>query len=474
MAFRDLREFLDAAVKHLGEGEVKQIDGADWNGEIGCITELMAERNGPILLFDNIVGYPKGFRVVSNFVATAERTALALGLPTGAPKIDILRAWKDRTKLVKPIPPQEVRSGPVTRNVMEDEALNLEAFPAPKWHAQDGGRYIGTGHMVVTRDPDSGWVNLGTYRACIQGRNRLSLWMIEDRHARQMAMKYWERGQSCPVAIVLGCEPATWMASPTKLQPGVSEYDYAGALRGAPVEVVAGPLTGLPVPADAEIVLEGWMPPPAEETAQEGPFGEWPGYYTHSGLEPVVRVERVMYRDDPIILGAPPLLPTTPYFGLPLHAARIWEHLENSGVPDIRGVWIFVTGLIVVISIRQRYAGHSQQALIAASGLRAWAMDRYFVVVDDDIDASDLNQVLWAICTRVDPSESVQILKAWTTDIDPRLPPEKRAKKDLTMGRMLIDACKPFTWKDEYPVTNRFDAETRARVFEKWRPKLEG
>lgn len=258
------------------------------------------------------------------------------------------------------------------------------------------------------------------------------------------------------------------MASPTKLESGVSELDYAGALRNAPVEVIDGPLTGLPIPAHAEIVIEGDIPPPEEETAPEGPFGEWPGYYTHSGPEPVVRIKRIMFRDNPIILGAPPLLPYTPQFGLPLHAARLWDHLERSGVSGLRGVWSFMGGLLVAVSIRQAYAGHTIQALLGASSLKAWAMDRYFVTVDEDIDPSDLNQVLWAMCTRVDPAESIQILRAWTTDIDPRLPPEKRAIKDFTMGRALIDACKPFTWRDRFPATNRFDEQTRSQIWQKY------
>ncbi len=187
MAFTDLREFLDAAVRTLGEGEVRKIDGASWDSEIGCVTEMMAEHGGPILLFDRITGYPAGFRVVSNFLMTPQRHALALGISPDLPRLELLRAWKERSKQLKPIPPTKVKDGPVTRNVMEGSAIDIERFPAPQWHKQDGGRYIGTGHMVITRDPDTGWVNMGTYRACIKSKDRLTLWMIEDRHGREMA-----------------------------------------------------------------------------------------------------------------------------------------------------------------------------------------------------------------------------------------------------------------------------------------------
>ncbi len=471
MAFRDLREFID--VVQAG-GELRLIKGAHWDLEIGCITELMAEREGPLLLFDSIPGYPEGFRIVTNFLATPRRFAQALGLPHDLPKMEILKAWREKSRRLEYLPPVEVASGPVTENVVEGEDIDLEKFPAPKWHELDGGRYIGTADMVITRDPKSGWINVGAYRACIQGKRRLSLWVLEHHHGKQIIRRHWEEGRHCPVAIVLGCEPATWIAAPSAIKAGVSEYDYAGGLRGAPVEVIKAPHTGLPVPAFAEIVLEGEIPPLEEESALEGPFGEWPGYYTHVGQECVVRVRGVMYRNKPILLGNPPLLPTTHRYGIPLFATRIWEHLESSGVSDIQGVWGHCHTLMIVISLRQKYPGHAMQALTATAGLQAGAsMYRYVVAVDEDIDPSDLNQVLWAMTTRVDPSESVQVLRSWTSDLDPRVSPEKRAKGDYTSGRMLIDACRPFTWRDQFANSNRFSEQMRKQISQKWLPDLE-
>ncbi|HSC42700.1 MAG TPA: UbiD family decarboxylase, partial [Candidatus Binatia bacterium] len=331
MAFADLRAFIDGAARI---GEMKVIEGADWNLEIGCLTELMAEQEGPLLLFDNIVGYPKGFRIVTNAIATARRFALALGLPTELSKLEILKTWRSKTRDLKPFAPVEVSSGPITENVLQGDRIDLTIFPTPKWHEHDGGRYIGTGDMVVIKDPESHWVNVGTYRSCVVGKDRLTLWIIEQKHGKQIARKYWQAGRACPVAVVLGCEPATWMAAPSAARAGVSEYEYAGALRGAPLEVIRAPYTGLPVPTTSEIVIEGEMPPPEEESHPEGPFGEWPGYYTHSGDECVIRVKRILHRDNPILLGNPPLLPTTERYGIPLYAARIWDHLEQSGISD--------------------------------------------------------------------------------------------------------------------------------------------
>jgi UbiD family decarboxylase len=471
LAFSDLRSFIDAAA---ALGEAQNINGAHWELEIGCLTELMAEQDGPLLLFDNIPGYPKGFRVVTNGIATPRRFALALGLPTDSPKLEILKIWREKIRGLKAFAPVEVSSGPVAENTMEGARIDLEQFPTPKWHEHDGGRYIGTGDMVITKDPDSGWINVGTYRACVVGKDRMTLWIIDHKHGKQIARRYWQSNRSCPVAVVLGCEPATWMAAPSATKAGVSEYEYAGALRGEPLEVIRAPYTGLPVPATSEIVVEGEIPPPEEESEMEGPFGEWPGYYTHRGKECVVRVKRIMYRNDPIILGNPPLLPITERYGIPLFAARIWDHLEQSGVSDIEGIWCHCHTLMVVVSLKQRYAGHAMHALTAIAGMQTGAsMYRYYVAVDDDIDPVDLKQVIWAMCTRVDPAESVQTLKSWTSDLDPRLGPEKREKGDFTMSRMLIDACKPYPWRDRFPRANKFSAEKRKEIWEKWVTQLQ-
>jgi len=470
MAFADLRSFIDAAASI---GEARTIENAHWDLEIGCLTELMAEQEGPLLLFDRIAGYPKGFRIVTNVLATPKRFALALGLSPDLSKLEILKAWREKIRGLKPFPPAHVASGPLTENVLEGDLVNLEIFPTPKWHEHDGGRYIGTGDMVIIKDPDSGWINVGTYRASVAGKNRLTLWIIDHKHGKQIARKYWQAKRACPVAIVLGCEPATWAAAPSASKAGVSEYDYAGALRGEPVEVIPAPLSGLPVPATSEIVIEGEIPSPEEDSEVEGPFGEWPGYYTHSGKECVVRVKNILHRNDPILLGNPPLLPVTERYGIPLFAARIWDHLEQSGISDIQGIWCHCHTLMVVVSLKQRYAGHAMKALTTVANFNTGAsMYRYYVAVDDDIDPLDLKQVIWAMCTRVDPGESIEVMNSWTSDLDPRLRPEKRDKGDFTMSRMLIDACKPFAWRDRFPLANKFSAEMRKATWEKWMAEL--
>lgn len=475
-AFTDLRHYIEHLTETLGSDEVRRVDGADRDADIGGITELMAEREGPALLFDNIPGFPPGYRVFTNFMGTAARTAVALGLAPDTPKLDIVRAWKDLAGGLEPIPPVRVETGAVLENVLVGDDVDLGVFPTPRWHDGDGGRYIGTACMVITRDPDTGWVNIGTYRACVQGRDRLSLWMLGNRHALAIARKYWARGQTCPIAVVVGQDPILSTAAAMAAPAGMSEYDLAGGLRGRGVEVLLPPGSELPVPAHAEIVIEGELPPVEEESVLEGPFGEWTGYYTHSGRETVVRVTRILHRDDPIILGAPPMLPTVPAGdqAVPLYSASVtWEHLEASGVQNVKGVWAYARQLMMVVSIEQTGAGDAMHALFAALGRkRTGGMERYFVVVDEDIDITDINHVLWAMFTRVDPTESIQVLRAPTTAIDPRLAPERREAGDLSMGVVLIDACKPFAWKDRFPAANRFDEATREALRRRWKGVL--
>jgi UbiD family decarboxylase len=384
--------------------------------------------------------------------------------------MELVKLLRERRREQKMIPPVEVKDGPVLEHVLKGTEIDVSMFPAPTWHSGDCGRYIGTGDIVILRDPETGWINFGTYRTCVQGRDRVSLWINKHKRGRIIAEKYWSRGQSCPVAVVLGCDPLTFMASTSR-----QKYEYAGAMHGAPVEVVRAPLTGLLVPAHGEIVFEGEIPSPKDETAQEGPFGEWPGYYSHSGQECVVRVKQILHRRSPIIFGDPPMRPLLSWSGdLPIVGAEIWDHLERSGITDVVGVWGHCRGLMIVIAIKQRYAGHAKQALLAASGLRRSAsMSSYFVVVDEDIDPSNIRDVLWAMSTRGDPATSVEVVSSWTSDLDSRLSPQQKISGDHTMGRVLIDACKPFHWKGSFPTTNIFSSEDKQRVKEHWAELIE-
>ncbi len=470
----DLRDLI---VRLNDLGELKIIEGADWKLEVGAITEAVAEKEGPVLLFDKIKGYPAGFRILSNVFRTHRRTALTLGLPLNISGVDLLNAWRERLQGFCPLPVECVDGGPLFENTMDPDQVDLTAFPAPMWHDLDGGRYLGTGCGVITRDPESGKINIGTYRCMIQGKNKISVKMNKGKHGRFAMEKYHAAGKPCPIAISIGQATSIFLAAQLPLPPGIDEYEFAGWLQGSPIKVANGPLSGLPLPTTAEIVLEGEVPPYEEQDVpKEAPFGEWHGYFSAAnvGGVPLMVVKRVYYRNDPIILGVPPLKPPNHYVAIPLGAAIVWDQLDKAGIPDVRGVWGFVYGAqpgpFTVIAIKQRYAGHSKQAALAACAVGAGAYaGKFLVVVDDDVDITNLQDVIWAIATRCVVREGVDIVKnVWTSPAEPTIHPQSRSTKGYTTDRVLIDACRPYQWIEDFPQVNVFSKEYREMIETKW------
>ena len=470
----DLRQFIEAA-KEVGDW--REIRKADWNIEIGALIEATAELipQPPILIFDEIRDYPAGFRVVGLAFAAYKRVALALGLPPARSKLELVRLASRKIRSAQPIPPQEVVRAPVTENVITGDEVDLFKFPALRSHEGDGGRYLGTGDVVINADPDSGFVNMGTYRMQLHDRNVLGLWMSPGQHGRMICAKYWERGKSCPIVATFGQDPLTFMASNTKIPWGTSEMDYVGGLRGRPLEVIKGPVTGLPIPAHAEVAIEGEAPPPTEEARDEGPFGEWPGYYSGGTIgtgepQPVIRVKAVYHRNDPILEDESPLWPGAYPMDLSLRGGLLWDQLESMGVQDVVGVYDY-SRYLWVVGIKQRYGGHARQVGHAAIAAAASARDgRYVVVVDEDIDPTNLKEVLWAMMTRVDPKTDIEIVEgSWSTPLDPRMPPEKKAARDYTNSRAIFYALRPFAWRDNFPKVSRASRQLRETVVEKYR-----
>jgi len=469
--YADLREFIDQ-VERLGA--LRRIEGADPVCEIGGITEVAAGLpECPALLFDAIKGHGRGFRVFTNATVSPQRAALALGIDPALGPLDALKEWKNRRTALKMRPPVTVKHAFFLENSRAGGDVDLALFPAPVWHKQDGGAYIGSGSIVVMRDPDSGWVNASIYRVQVHGRDRVTIQFDhEGRHGAIIARKYRDQGKPCPIAIVNGPDPALFVAGFEYLPEGVCEYDFAGAIKGEPIEVVPGPRTGLPLPARAESVLEGTLLPITETSLPEGPFGEFTGYYaTGKRPAPVMQVEAMHWRNDPILLGSPPMKPPRFHFGLPFRAAGIWSNLENAGVTDVVGAWQHVAQLMTVIALKQRYAGHSKRAgLIAAAQSY---MGRVVVTVDDDVDPSDLADVMWAITTRCEPSESVDIVRhAWSSALDPRITADARRRGETSHSKMIIDACKPFGWKDEFPKTSALSFDDARAIKDKWMTTL--
>ncbi|MFC1870474.1 UbiD family decarboxylase [Chloroflexota bacterium] len=476
MMFNDLRELINKA-REIGEYEL--VEGADWNEEIGAIGDLKSQLpESPLLVFDNIKGYPAGYRVATNLATTPRRIALIFGLPEESRGIELVRAFKDRIKQeLSPIPPVEVATGPVQENVLVGDDIDLYKFPTPKWHELDGGRYIGTGCAVVSRDPDTGGINLGTYRAQVQDKATTTMALSQGHHGNIIARKYWAKGQACPMALCCGEAPIVYAAASFDIPWGLSEYDWAGGWQGKPIEVISGPATGLPIPATAEIVLEGELVPPEVETRSEGPFGEWEGYYAGGVRQlPAFRVKTLLHRNNPIILGSPPsILPRVWTLGRHIQkAAALWDELDRQ-LPGVKGVSIIEEATIrkiVVISLQQLYGGHAKQAAMLAAGVLATAYAlKYVIVVDDDIDPTNISEVLWALGTRSEPEEIETIRGCWGNISNPLLTPQQHKMDDREHSLGIILACKPYKYMKEFPPSIKTSPELAAKVRKKW-PEL--
>src|SRR6185369_16652987 len=206
MPFDSLGDFIKAAD---AIGEVQFVEGADLELDVGGLTELTAEKSGPMLVFDKFAGYPAGHRVCANANRTIRRFALAMDLPIDIHPLDLLRRWRDKRAGAAPMSPKVVKDGPILTHIQQGADVNIESFPAPRWHPGDGGRYIGTQDMVIVRDPEQGWLNMGCYRAMIQRRDRISLWINPPKHGRILAQEDWRYGKAAPVAFVFGCALVT-------------------------------------------------------------------------------------------------------------------------------------------------------------------------------------------------------------------------------------------------------------------------
>jgi len=468
MEYRDLREWIER-VRDLGE--LRDVRAATWEEDIGRITEMLHHTDdSPAVLFDDIPGYPSGFRILANANATRKRLALTLGLEVDIERRPLMDRFLELTEQGRALPPRIVKDGPVMENVMRGDDVDVLKFPSPQWHPLDGGRYLGTGVVDVLKDPDSDWVNLGTYRVMVHDAKRVGVYISPGKHGRQFRDAYFKRKEPCPILVVCGVDPLLFIASTLEVPQGVSEYDWAGGIRGEPYDVITEPITRLPMPASAEIVLAGFLH--HDKKMPEGPFGEWTGYYASGErAEPVLEVEAIYHRDDPIILGVPPNKP--PYephrYREYLRSALLLRELKAAGVPGVVDAHCFGVGgcrLLNAVSIEQRYAGHSRQAGHVAAMCRVGAyLGRIVIVVDEDIDVTDINDVMWAVVTRSDPERSLDIInRAWSGPLDPAIAPDVKGHN----SRMIIDATRPWEWRDKFPIAIGPDAETKRETRKKW------
>jgi UbiD family decarboxylase len=474
----DLRNWLEQVD---AMGELKKVNGADWNLELGAISELNVKKDSnPALLFDEITGYPQGFRVLTCSTSSPARLASILRLgEAGQSHGALVQALRGKPKMWEAEAPKYdpvyVESGPIFENVQADDQVDLFSFPSPLWHEKDGGRYIGTGCAVVTKDYDSDWINVGTYRVMIQDKNHVGLDMVPGKHGHIQYEKFMKADKPFPVAIAVGADPINYLISGIEVPFGMSEYNYIGAVLKEPVSVVKGQVTGLPIPSAAEIVLEGWAFP--GETKAEGPFGEFHGYYPSKSAHdhaPLIRIDRIYYRNQPIIVGSPPAKPPNDYSysKAVMRSALLFDALVNGGVPDVKAVWAHEIGgarMFTVASIKQRYAGHSRQAghVLSQCGVGAY-LGRYSIVVDEDIDPSNLTEVMWAVATRTDPELDIDIIKRAMGSKNDPMAITYRSKAPFS-SRAIIDACRPYEFLNEFPEVAEASKELQEKTRLKWK-----
>ncbi|MCL4518751.1 MAG: UbiD family decarboxylase [Thaumarchaeota archaeon] len=449
MPFDDLRQFISRVED---DGELIRIrDSVDWNLEIGAIiyqASRIARR--PAVVFENIKGYPKS-SFLSGALNNFAKYAIAMGLSKEAQPLQIIKEYRER--LSHPIKAKEISEGVCQENVRLGESIDLFQFPTPKWHPGDGGRYFGTFHCTVTRDPESGWLNVGLYRHVIHDKKTLGIyWSSGAKHAWEMYRKYQAVGKSMPIAIVVGQDPVNVMASFSASETGISEWDVAGGLRKSAVELVRCRTSDLLVPATAEIVVEGEVP--VDVKVREGPFGEFTGYY--GGIEeprPVIRIKAITHRNSPILTGS---IESKPIIENHIMTTiQTSAFLEKLLIDDLRlGIRAAyshpASGMhTAIISMKQQYPGHGKRVAHSIWGSQVGTTCSHIIIVGEDIDPTNLDEVLWAICTRCLPNRDITILESErVSGLWPALDPKGRC--DRIGSKVLIEATFPPEWPADW------------------------
>ncbi len=431
MQYADLRDFLSQLEKR---GELKRIAApVSPKLEMTEISDRVLRAGGPALLFERPTGYD--IPVLANLFGTVGRVAAAMGLNDSKDLRSIgkllaylkepepprgLRDLWDKFPLFKQIlnmAPKERSGAPCQEMVLEGQDVDLARLPVQTCWPGDAGPLITWG-LTVTRGPTKPRQNLGIYRQQVIGRNRLIMrWLAHRGGALDFQDHRRASKAPFPVSVAIGADPATLLAAVTPIPDALSEYQFAGLLRGARTEVVKCIGNDLQVPASAEMVLEGCI---KDETAEEGPHGDHTGYYNEAERFPVLEVERITTRRSPIYhstyTGKPPDEPSV--LGLALN--EVFVPLLQKQFPEIVDFYLppeACSYRLAAVSMKKQYPGHAKRVMFGIwSFLRQFMYTKFIVVCDDDIDVRNWKEVVWAISTRVDPARD--LLVAESTPID--------------------------------------------------------
>jgi len=469
----DLREYIDVLER---AGELRRVrTEVDWHHEVGAMSRLVTERRGPAPLFERIKDYP-GQQIAAVLLGPSKphlhaRVALALGLPKEIPTLDLIEEIRRRFK--SPVKPALVTraQAPCKEVVIAGQDVDLNGFAFPWIKEIDGGRYLGTSDVVVTKDPDSGWVNWGTYRCMVVDPKRFVMLLKPSlQHGGAILARYETMGKPMPIALVIGADPVTHVVATTPVDHGVNEVDMAGGLRGVPLELVKCEMSDLEVPANAEMIIEAEILPGDEE--DEGPFGEYTGHSAHRGKAPVARVTCITHRRNPIHslanMGKPwDDFATVAYVTMPAVAKN---RLEANGL-DIKAAYHYVPG-VIAISVKPRPGLHRR---IVSTLLSSHRLAQCGVVfVDEDVDVTNIEDVWWAICTRMNPERYEVVRGVAANLLWPWLTPEERERREA--GLWVMDASFPYDWPADYrekhtivsDFKNGWSEPMKQRVLDRW------
>ncbi len=492
MPYYDQREWIERLKK---EGHLAEVtEEVDWDRELYGILRRVWDRYGeagPALLFTNVKDYNKPesrcTKLFTNSVGTYSRIALMMDMPpTGNYPQDLVKEYRKRIKnLIKPVIVEKDKA-PCKENIITGDDVNILDFPALRCTARDGGRYIGTMLLVIMKELDSDWMNVGQYRVMVHDEKSGGIFIIPGaQHSGYIFMKYIEKDEPMPIAIAFGVDPVLTLVSGAKIATGVCEYDAAGGIRGAPVELVKCETNDLLVPATAEIVLEGVVDP--RERRREGPFGETTGYFgTVPVPKPVVHFTAITHRNDPVYQATGEGYPVNEDHEMisVCYSALCWDILEESAIPGVLDVALpaWATGYsTTIVSVKPSIEGHAQKIAQALWGSRAgFVTNKNIFVVDEDIDPWNAEQVLYAMGWRFRSGEDLYVAtRTHGTPLDPRMPPEEK----MYMDRVCIDATRPFNWEPrdlwgtegvgkgiplKYPPMARISPEDQEKINERW------
>ncbi len=461
--YEDIRSYMEALEE---AGLLKHVTApVDLKHEIGAIAARSLEQGGPALVFENIKGY-EGMPLVVNLVSNNKQLGLAFGTEPDEAKIyeKLVQGMKNR------IPSRIVQSGPVKEEIQHGDEVDVYKFPTPWWHEHDGGQFIATTAGLITRDPNTGILNMGSYRCMIKDKNTLS-WSGGTRSRQNPSggdhiLMNEEQGKPTPVAIVLGMDPYLSLATGSPVPPdeeGQTEYEAAGAWRGKATELVKCETNDLLVPANAEIVLEGEAIP--NERTWEGPHGESTGFYGENKQAFVIKINCITHRRNPISYGLicqliedyPRQLFRSGSFLTRLQKETGMTHIREAYFPEVGRMGM----MIVSADIKDK--DDPKRIMDAVWSLDRW---RWVIVVDEDCDVRNWNDVMWRVVSAADPDKGEVIYgfqhpprEVRRTDEEDYDPPRRGMGIDATMK-----------FKDAYfPRVNKVSRELMNKVAARWK-----